>query len=88
MIEYRPGDLVILRIEEHAGRNGVVSRAISPDSDGEVLVYSDRGIAGVVVSHSDVEMAGDAVEGWAQLAHTLIRLGSHIIEQRLLSYRT
>jgi len=52
-----------------------------------VLTLRDGNLVGVSVSINDVSVAGESSAGFAQLAHGLIKLGSYVIEQRLLVYR-
>lgn len=85
--EFRPGDLVLLNDEKWAGAVGVVSQPISDPSGGHVLTLRDGNLVGVSVSVNDVSVAGEGSAGFAQLAYGLIKLGSHVIEQRLLVYR-
>ncbi|MHB8933401.1 MAG: hypothetical protein ACYC6H_08050 [Bellilinea sp.] len=79
-----PGDLVTLQIKDWHGLVGVVSQAITEDHPGHVLVYKDGSIFGVKVVVQDVTLADSGHQGFAQLAYQLIKLGSHVIEQRLL----
>ena len=79
-----PGDLVVLLVKDWNGLVGVVSQAITEDHPGHVLVHQDGCIFGVKVSIQDVTLADSSHQGFAQLAYQLIRLGSHVIEARLL----
>ena len=78
------GDLVILTKQQWHGFTGVVSLPITEESTGHVLVYADGHILGVEVSSEDVVLADESSEGFAQLAYALIKLGSHVIEKRLI----
>ena len=78
------GDLVTLLAEDWNGFVGVVSQAITEDYPGHVLVHKDGCIIGVNVSIQDVILADSSNQGFAQLAYHLIKLGSHVIEKRLL----
>lgn len=78
------GDLVILHINEWDGFVGVVSQAITEELPGHVLVQKDGCILGIRVSIQDVILADSSNQGFAQLAYQLIKLGSHVIEKRLL----
>jgi hypothetical protein len=42
---------------------------------------------GIPASIEDVASADEGSRGFAQLAYSLIKLGSHIIEQKLLLHR-
>ena len=79
-----PGDLVTLQVKDWHGLVGVVSQAITEDHPGHVLVYKDGSIFGVNVFFQDASPADSSNQGFAQLAYQLIKLGSHVIEQRLL----
>jgi hypothetical protein len=78
------GDLVTLLAKDWNGLVGVVSQAITKERPGHVLVYKDGCILGVKVSIQDVILADSGNQGFAQLAYQLIKLGSHVIENRLL----
>lgn len=43
-------------------------------------------MVGITAPIEDVERIEDEGQGFAQLAYSLIKLGSHIIEQKLLVY--
>ena len=79
-----PGDLVTLLAKDWNGSVGVVSQAITEAHPGQVLVHKDGCIFGVEVSMQDVVLADRSNQGFAQLAYHLIKLGSHVIEKRLL----
>ena len=78
------GDLVTLLATDWNGFVGVVSQAITEDTPGHVLVQKDSAIIGVSASIQDVILADSSNQGFAQLAYQLIKLGSHVIEKRLL----
>jgi hypothetical protein len=82
------GELVIVLRDEWAGTVGVVSRPISQQTMGHVLVQKEGSIVGVDASLGEVEAAGESSGGFAQLGYQLIKLGSHVIEQKLILYRT
>ncbi|HAY83849.1 MAG TPA: hypothetical protein DCY42_02690 [Chloroflexi bacterium] len=82
------GDLVTFLKADLAGKVGIVSRPILKNRTGHVLVHVDGTILGRDVSPDDVEPAGHSSEGFAQLGYLLIKLGSHVIEKKLLVYRT
>lgn len=77
------GNAVQLTGTEREGSVGVVSKSIAQGVVGHVLTVDDGCLIGVPATVEDVEPAGDQ-GGFAQLAHALIELGSHIIEERLL----
>lgn len=81
------GDLVKLLRSEWAGSVGIVTRPITEEI-GHVLVHKDGYIIGLNASIEDVEPAGQDCEGFAQLGYHLIKLGSHVIEQKLIVYRS
>ena len=78
------GDLVTLMAKDWNGLVGVVSQAITEEHPGHVLVYKDNSIIGIKVSIQEVILANSSDQGFAQLAYHLIKLGSHVIEKRLL----
>jgi hypothetical protein len=81
-LEY--GDLVKLLAEDWKGFVGIVSQPITEDSAGHVLVLKEGCILGVRAFIKDVVHADRTSEGFAQLAYNLIKLGSHVIEKRLI----
>jgi hypothetical protein len=78
------GDLVKLTTEEWNGFVGIVTQPITEDSAGHVLVEKAGYILGIRVSIGDVLPADKSSQGFAQLAYNLIKLGSHVIEKRLI----
>lgn len=78
------GDLVKLTTKEWDGVVGVVTQPITQDNMGHVLVHKDGCIFGVKASIEDVVLADISSQGFAQLAYNLIKLGSHVIEQKLI----
>ena len=86
--EFNAGDLVKVLKEEWAGSAGIVTQPISKEITGHVLVHKDGVILGLDASSKDVDPAGESSEGFAQLGYQLIKLGSHVIEQKLIVYRT
>ncbi|MFQ5554098.1 MAG: hypothetical protein ACE5GC_01845 [Acidimicrobiia bacterium] len=85
--ELAVGDLVTLRGGEGPGAAGVVGQPITERSAGTVLTCRDGHVTGVAARLEDVDAADEDGEGFAQLAYALVKLGSHIIERRLLVYR-
>ena len=82
------GDLVVIKRDEWAGTVGVVSRPIAEQTTGHALVLKEGSIMGVEASIGEVELADEGSEGFAQLGYQLIKLGSHVIEQKLILYRS
>lgn len=78
------GDLVKLTTEEWDGVAGIVTQRITQANKGHVLVHREGCILGVTASIEDVVLADTSSQGFAQLAYNLIKLGSHVIEQRLI----
>ena len=82
------GDLVKILRSNWAGSVGIVTRPITEENMGHVLVHKDGFILGMEASIEDVEVAGQDSEGFAQLGYHLIKLGSHVIEQKLIVYQS
>jgi len=82
------GDLVKLLRSDWGGSVGIVTRPITEENMGHVLVHKDGYIVGMDASLEDVEPASQDCEGFAPLAYNLIKLGSHVIEQKLIVYRS
>ena len=78
------GDLVILRTEGLQNATGIISKPIRQDHPGHVLTLKDGYIIGFEVYVEDIIPADESTQGFAQLAYNLIKLGSHVIEKRLL----
>jgi hypothetical protein len=85
-INLKVGDLVKLVDQGWPGAVGVVSSPIRVEEHGRVLVHAGGCIIGMNVGIHDVIPAGSDSEGFAQLGYNLIKLGSHIIEKRLLTH--
>ena len=81
---YQVGDMVILATDEWQGQSAVVCAPAKPGQDGHVLLLSDGFIRGVSVSVEDITLADEDARGFAQLASNLIKLGSHVIEKRII----
>jgi hypothetical protein len=86
--KYGIGDLVKILQGEWVGTVGIVTKPMDGQNTGHVLVYKDGSIFGMDASVVDLEVADESSEGFAQLGYHLIKLGSHVIEQKLLTYRT
>jgi hypothetical protein len=82
--EFSPGDVVVFNDEKWGGAVGVVSQPIGDQSSGHVLTLRNGFLVGVSVAIHDVRAADKTNAGFAQLAYGLIKLGSHVIEERLL----
>ena len=80
----KTGDLVKFLKGEWAGSVGIVTQPITEQKAGHVLVHKDGAILGKDASIEDVDVAGESSEGFAQLGYQLIKLGSHVIEQKLI----
>jgi hypothetical protein len=78
------GDVVLFTSNEMSGTTGIVTKPITEESPGHVLIIRDGNIIGVEASFEDVTPADGSTGGFAQLAYNLIKLGSHVIEKRLL----
>ena len=82
------GDLVKILRGENAGSVGIVTKPITEQVAGHVLVSKDGLIMGIDASTEDVEFADESGEGFAQLGYQLIKLGSYVIEQKLIVYHS
>jgi len=85
--DFKTGDLISVRRGGWGEVVGIVSQPISETAMGHVLVYKDGTILGMEASITDVESVGESSEGFAQLGYHLIKLGSKVIEQKLIVYR-
>jgi len=83
-VNLNTGDLVKFTAGEWGGLVGIITQPITTDRSGHVLVYKDGHILGVEASIDDVVPADKFSEGFAQLAYNLIKLGSRVIEKRLI----
>jgi hypothetical protein len=82
------GDLVKILRDEWAGSVGIVPRPVTEQNTGHVLLHKDGAILGMDATIEDVELVDEGSEGFAQLGYHLIKLGSHVIEQKLIVYHT
>ena len=82
------GDLVEILSGDYAGNVGIVSMPITEQLPGHVLVHKDGFILGRDVSIDAIQDVDESSEGFAQLGYFLIKLGSHVIEKKLLLYHT
>jgi hypothetical protein len=78
------GSLVKITVDEWKGYVGIVSQPISRKESGHVLLNKDGCVLGVQAHIQDVELADKSSEGFSQLAYNLIKLGSLVIEDRLI----
>jgi hypothetical protein len=78
------GDVVLFNNKEMVGITGIVSKPITEEDPGHVLFIRNGYIVGVEAPFEDVTPADENSQGFAQLAYNLIKLGSHVIEKRLL----
>jgi hypothetical protein len=85
---FEPGDLVSILKPEWAGDVGIVTLPISEQEPGHVLLHHRGSILGIDAALADIAPAGETSVGFAQLGYQLIKLGSHVIEQKLLVYRS
>ena len=83
-ISLENGDIVGLETGEWVGEIGIVSKPITIQIAGHVLVYGEGYILGVPASMDDLKPADKSSKGYAQFATNLIKLGSYVIEQGLL----
>jgi len=83
----QPGAMVTLRNGSRTGQAAVVSKVISEGRPGTVLILDEGSLVGLDVSLEDVDLAAEESHGFAQLAYQLIKLGSHVIEHRLIVHR-
>ena len=81
---YKVGDMVVLSTEEFQGKSSIVSKPISKENIGHVLIHSEGNLIGVTVSSEEITLADENSKGFAQLAYNLIKLGSHVIEKALI----
>jgi len=78
------GDLVKIMRGDWSGSVGIVTRPITEQNIGHVLVYIDKSIIGIDAAINDIALVDQQSEGFAQLGYHLIKLGSHVIEQKLI----
>lgn len=85
---YNFGALVDFLREDRPVTTGIVSKPIHEGDRGHVLIFEDGAIIGLDASMNDVRPADENSTGYAQLGYHLIKLGSMVIEQKLIVYRT
>jgi len=85
---YEIGQLVKVLLKGDQDIVGIVSKPITELNPGHVLIHQEGCILGKDVSLEEIEPAGETDEGFAQLGYFLIKLGSHVIEKKLLVYRS
>jgi hypothetical protein len=81
---FQIGEMIKMVSDDWKDFSGIVSQPITEDSVGHVLLQKDGCILGVKATIKDVVHADSNCEGFAQLAYNLIKLGSHVIEDRLI----
>lgn len=69
---------------DNAGLVGIVTKSISEENVGHALIYKDNAIIGIDVAIDDIALVDQESKGFAQLGYHLIKLGSHVIEQKLI----
>ena len=72
---------------EFDGGVAIVTRSITEHTDGHVLALRDGCLIGHPAALGEVVPAREEREGFVQLSHEMIRLGSLLVEQRLIVYR-
>jgi len=85
---FEVGDLVKIQRSDWIGCVGIVTKPIDEQVRGHVLLHKDGAILGMDATLQDVALADEKSEGFAQLGYHLIKLGSHVIEQKLILYRS
>jgi len=85
--KFEVGDLVEVISKDWLGTVGIVSQPITEQHPGHVLIHKDGCILGRNITLGEVVLAGENSEGFAQLGYFLIKLGSHVIEKKLIVYR-
>jgi hypothetical protein len=86
--KFEMGSLVDVLCKEWLGTVGIVTHPVGEHETGHVLIYADGSIVGLDVSIEDVKLADESSVGFAQLGYHLIKLGSLVIEQKLIVYRS
>lgn len=81
--ELQVGDLVAFRDDDRGGI-GIVTSQITVQRPGHVLTLHGDELIGVAATLDDVHLADEGNEGFVQLAYHLIKLGSHVIEGRVI----
>ena len=78
------GALVMLTTAGKTGLVGVVTEAIAKATPGYVLFLENGYLQGMQATIDDVVVSDHSTAGFAQLAYNLIKLGSHVIEKKLI----
>jgi acetyltransferase-like isoleucine patch superfamily enzyme len=84
MQRFELGDLIQFRTGPHRGEVAIISNPVDAGSGGHAITLRDGCLYGVDVTMGEIVPASSASEGFAQLANNLIKLGSHVIEDRLI----
>jgi hypothetical protein len=85
--KFNVGDLILILKGDWAGKVGIISKPVTEQVPGHVLIHEDGAIIGMDASIEDIKLADDTDKGYTQLGYHLIKLGSLVIEQKLLLYR-
>lgn len=86
--KFEIGELVEILREEWLGTVGIVTQPVDEHQEGHVLIYMDGSIVGLNAAMGDIKRAAESSTGFAQLGYHLVKLGSLVIEQKLIVYRT
>ena len=78
------GVLVKLTSPGKTGLVGIVTKAISQSTPGYILFLENGILQGMQATIDDVVVSDQSTAGFAQLAYNLIKLGSHVIEKKLI----
>ena len=78
------GDLVLLIAGDFEGTAGIVSKPYTEEKGGHVLIHKDGNVLGIACTIDEVKLADEKSSGFAQLAYSLIKLGSHVIDKKLI----
>jgi hypothetical protein len=81
--ELQVGDLVEFQNDDRRGV-GIVTSPIAVQRPGHVLTLRGDELIGVAATIEDVRLADEDRDGYVQLAVHLIKLGSHVIEGRIV----
>ena len=78
------GVLVKLTSPGKTGLVGIVTKAITQSTPGYVLFLENGFLQGIQATIDDVVVSDHSTAGFAQLAFNLIKLGSYVIEKKLI----
>lgn len=85
--QFEFGTLVKIISDDLSGTVGIVSQPITEQHPGHILFHKDGFIFGRNTTINEVGPVDETSEGFAQLGYFLIKLGSHVIEKKLIVYR-